>query len=112
MGHEAIERRTTTVRPTLIIDSTDLLLGHNLVLLVDKLRLGPKVDISLRLKPTADDKTAGHLLATGTSNQLDVLRRAFNVYGESLRSGLSGRALDAEMDNFFDLQKRRYGLTA
>ena len=109
MTQEAIERRGSTIRPTLTIDSTDLLLGHKLALLVDKLGLGPKVDISLRRRPTVDDKTAGHLLVIGTPEQINVFQRAFNVYQESVSSGMSELALKSEMGNFFSLQALRYG---
>ena len=108
MGQEAIERRQTTARPTLTIDSTNLSLGHELALLVDKLEIGPKVGISLRRRPTADDKTAGHLLVIGTPEQINVFQRAYNVYQESVSSGMSDLALKSEMGNFFSLQKIRY----
>lgn len=109
MTQEAIERRGAVTRPTLTVDSTDLLLGDKLALLVDRLRLGPKVDVSLRRRPTADDKTAGHLLVIGTSEQINVFKRAFNVYQESVEAGMSERALKSEMDTFFSLQQLRYG---
>jgi len=108
MVHEAIERRDTA-RPTLTIDSTDLSLGHELALLVDRLRIGPRVDISLRRRPTADDKTAGHLLVIGTPEQINVFRRAYNVYQESVSAGMSELALQSEMRTFFSLQQLRYG---
>lgn len=109
MTQEALEGRGTVTRPTLIVGSTDLLLGHELALLVDRLRLGPRVDVSLRRRPTADDKTAGHLLVIGTSEQINVFERAFSVYQESVDSGMSELALKAEMGTFFSLQELRYG---
>jgi len=108
MTQEALEKRDSGQRPTLTIDSTNLLLGHELALLVDGLKIGPKVDISLRHQPTADDKTAGHLLVVGTPDQLDVFERALHVYQETLGDDLSGHVLDARMNDFFALQTKRY----
>jgi hypothetical protein len=112
MTQEAIERRGDMSRFTLNIDSTDLVLGHELALLVDGLRLGPRVDVTLQRHPTPDDKTTGHLSVNGTTEQLDVFKRALGVYRESVAAKLSGRALDAEMTNFFALQAIRYGITS
>jgi hypothetical protein len=109
MTQEAIERGDMT-RFTLNIDSTDLPLGHELALLVDGLRLGPRVDVTLHRQPTPE--TTGHLSVNGTSEQLKVFTRALGVYQESVAANLSGRALDAEMTNFFALQAIKYKITS
>ncbi len=112
MTQEAIETRGTVTRPTLTVDSTDLPLGHGLALLVDRLRLGPQVGVTLRHLPTPEDKAAGNLLIRGTHDQLDIFERALGVYQHSVAEGLSGRVLEARMNDFFALQARRYGLTS
>jgi hypothetical protein len=112
MTHEAIERRETISRFTATINSTDLPLGHKLASLVDKLQLGLDVDVALEPNPTPEDPKTGSLLISGTPDQLDIFKRALNIHQESIAGGLSGRALDAEMSNFFALQAIRYAVIA
>lgn len=108
MTQEAIKGRESAPSPTLTVATTNLLLGHEIGLFVDRLGLGRKVGVTLRLRPTPEDKTAGHLLISGTPEQLDVFRRALNLHQESIAAGLSGRVLDTAMNHFLALQAIRY----
>ncbi len=110
MAQEAIERRGIMPKSTVTINSIDLSLGHKLASLVDKLQLGLNIDIALQPNSTSENPKTDNLLISGTSDQLDIFRRALNIHQESISEGLSERALDAEMDNFFALQAIRYGI--
>ena len=109
MTTEAIDRGQPE-RHSEPVNITDLNLGHALALLVDTLNLGPTtVGVTLRKRPTSDDKTAGDILVTGTPEQVNVFKHALGTYQEAVAGRMSPRAIQSVMHNFVMMQELRHG---
>jgi len=117
MPHEAVkDSEIVAPRPTLTIksaeESTDLWLGDQTALFIDKLNLGSNISVILQRKPTAENPKVSNLLISGTSKQLEIFEsifgRASRVYQGYIAAGMRDIALTSAIEHFFILQQDRY----